>query len=157
MLDIWGQLLIYFYCSLLKKQKTPPFLWQVPSVKVFSCVIQASRVFSPSSPMRCGIGVLGGRGVCCRLLPQKSRVADRLTRLLLPQLELVHPVCDTTAVTPRTSSFPRSVRLHKRFVGLVKMMSHLGKQCHFMSLSCYEYVKVKCMWIYYICTIKAFD
>lgn len=152
MLDLWGQSLIYFYCSLLKKQKTntPPFLWQVSSVKVLICMTQASSVFGPSSPTRGSIGVLAGRGV--------RRPAGRLISSCFCSLSLVIQ-CLTLQQWCRAIPALPEVFVSIALCGFGENENSLGKAVPLesMSFSCYECVKVKCMWIYYICTIKVFD
>lgn len=166
MLDIWGQLLIYFYCSLLKKQKQNKTkqkphhfhdrfpLWK--SLLVW-CKQAVCSVLHPPWSVALEYGV-GGRGGL-RATGSFPRRAEWLIGLQLLQLELVLPVFDTTAAMPRSPSFARSVRLRKRFCRFGENEKSLGKTVPLwsMSFSCYEYVKAKCMWIYYICTIKVFD
>lgn len=84
---------------------------------------------------------MGGRGGL-RAAGFFPRRAEWLIGLQLLQLELVLPVFDTTAVMPRSPRFAISA-----FVGLAKMKSHLGKQCHFGLCRSLvnEYVKAKCM------------
>lgn len=73
---------------------------------------------------------MGGRGGL-RAAGSFPRRAGWLIGLLLLQLEFVHPVLDTTAAMPRSPALPEVSVSISAFVGLAKMKSHLGKQCHF--------------------------
>lgn len=77
---------------------------------------------------------MGGRGGL-RAAGFFPRRAEWLIGLQLLQLELVLPVFDTTAAMPRSPSFARSVRLHKRFCRFGENEKSLGKIVPLWSMS----------------------